>query len=90
LICWQPVNRNSKDWLLTIVDRYENSPLKATPMLAMGIRASVDIKEMPAKILEFNNLLFITMSPFMAKLNSGMNMSAVIALQLLCHKHFMF
>lgn len=64
MIYRQPVNRNSKDWLLTIVDRYENNPLKATPMLAMGIRASIDIKEMAGKILEFNNLLFIAMPPY--------------------------
>jgi hypothetical protein len=47
--------------VISNLERYLNSPLKATPMLAMGIRASIDIKEMAGKILEFNNLLFITM-----------------------------
>jgi hypothetical protein len=47
--------------VISNLERYLNSPLKATPMLAMGIRASIDIKEMAGKILEFNNLFFITM-----------------------------
>jgi hypothetical protein len=47
--------------IISNLERYENSPLKATPKLATGIRASVDIQEMAAKILEFNNLFFITM-----------------------------
>jgi len=47
--------------VISNLERYESSPLKATPKLAMGIRASVDIQEMAAKNHEFNNLFFITM-----------------------------
>jgi|GEM_PF-4678034 hypothetical protein len=47
--------------IISNLERYENSAVKATPKLAMGIRASVDAQEVTAKILEFNNLLFITM-----------------------------
>jgi hypothetical protein len=53
------------------LERYENRPLKTTPKFAMGIRASVDVQEMAAKIHEFNNLFFITMPPLWLNLKAG-------------------